>query len=139
MTSGKAYTCLSLASERGYHDIVSALLAHPTMDMKCPIHAKCLVAASANGHHEVARLLLSHPDVDVNLGELESGFTPLCAACWEGHIEVVRILLCAPNIDVNKKIANLVEGINLECSPLKVAMLKENSDIALLLTQAGAC
>ena len=51
---------------RGYADIVSALLAHPNIDMKSLANAESLYEASARGHHEVARLLLSHPDVDVN-------------------------------------------------------------------------
>jgi len=129
-SKGIVYTCLFLASKRGYHDIVSALLAHPTIDMQCPINAKCLIVTSANGHLEVARLLLSHPDVDVNLGDKKLGLTALCMACNNGHNEVVQVLLSAPSIDINKSALGL--------SPLDFAKRKKHTKIVSLLIQAGA-
>ena len=126
-------TALYMATMEGHVDIVSALLAHPKIDLKSPgRNTECLIDASVKGHHEMARLLLSHPDVDVNRLDRDHGMKALHWACQEGHIEVVRVLLTAPGIDVNKKTR---QGF----SSLAIAKYKGYAEIATLLVEAGSC
>ena len=96
-------TCLHIAAEKGYSDMVQMLIIRGS-DMyasgdefysKTPLHL-----AAMKGHVEVTRILVER---EADMLQL-SGFldkSPFHLACEHGHFECVRIMLDTGRVDLN--------------------------------------
>jgi len=88
---------LAWACIRGHPSIVSALLAHPTINVNVKSSRNgytALYYAGYKGPVSCLRLLLDDPRVDVNLHTGE-GETPLSNASSVGRLDVVRSLIAS--------------------------------------------
>ena len=97
----------------------------PTCDR--PLCPRPLIAASIGGNSDAVQLLLDR-GANVN-GKMTRGQTALIAATYKGNTDVVRVLL-SKGADVNAD----WEG----CTSLAVARQKAYTEIAELLSKAGA-
>jgi hypothetical protein len=79
---GRDVTCpaITLASVRGYSDMVNRLLQHPKVD-PCIRDNEPIRGASSRGNLEVVKLLLQHPKVDPSAWD----HSALQWACYYGH------------------------------------------------------
>jgi ankyrin repeat protein len=122
---------LFLASERGYLEIVQALLGREGTDVnkRGGNGDTALHKAAMKGHIKVARALLQ---AGANARKSnEDGQTPLHYASGEGHIEIVRALLEAgAGADVHKR---SVHGI----SPIRCACRDKRFEVFRALVEAG--
>jgi ankyrin repeat protein len=124
-------TCLRIAAEKGFADLVSILLEYFITQNK----SRCINSvdrygitalhlACSNGHHEVVDVLMRH---GVKVNYPQSSNSPLHAACSAGHVYVVKTLL-DHNADVN------VGSI----TPLYNAYSEEHLEVVKLLVANGA-
>ncbi|XP_074310268.1 ankyrin repeat-containing protein ITN1-like [Silene latifolia] len=88
-------TPLFRAAEKGYLEIVKALLPHMTSNgifAKNQVGFNALHVAASQGHEAIVQVLL---DYDPNLSKTvaQSNTTPLISAAIRGHVNVVNVLL----------------------------------------------
>ncbi|KAH6904798.1 hypothetical protein BKA70DRAFT_1295100 [Coprinopsis sp. MPI-PUGE-AT-0042] len=97
-------TALHMATMNGYEDMVTILLAHPSVDPNIvnPWGMTPLSLASSYGHTGIAKRLLSHPQIQVN-AQPRPGVTALCEAVEWGNEDTVRLLLSYPSIEVGTR------------------------------------
>jgi ankyrin repeat protein len=122
---------LILASERGYLEIVQALLGREGTDVNKGNYYghTALHWASEKGHIEVARALL-HAGATARKSN-NRGQTPLHEASFKGHIEIVRALLEAgAGADVRKR-------DYIRFSPIKHACFGKHFEVFRALVEAG--
>lgn len=93
-------TPLSLASEKGFHDVVRVLLQAGAADPVGSYWCSPLWYAARNGHAAVVEDLLKTP-LDVNQKETNRGETSLWKAVSENHVDVVELLTTHPQVDVD--------------------------------------
>ncbi len=101
-------TLLHIAAQKGYLDIVNALLKHKDIEVNKVNNKNVtpLCLAAAFGHTEIVDALLQHrnvnneKDIDVNQ-PMADGTTPLIIAAYQGQKKVVERLLEEPNILFN--------------------------------------
>ena len=98
-------TPLYTASQNGFSEVVSMLLARQGVDVNRAMHTgrTPLYVASQNGHTQIVSMLLAKEGVDVNQADID-GATPLYAASKHGRHEVVSLLLDDENINMNQGI-----------------------------------
>jgi ankyrin repeat protein len=138
-------TGLYIASSRGYANVVRSLI-----DRGANLNARCrgwadfggqvlwtpLHAAIHNNHPDIALLLLeggADPEARSSKDQ-----TALCMASSRGHANVVRSLIDR-GADLNAKSRDWpAYGLEVEWTPLHVAIEKERRDIVLLLLESGA-
>ncbi len=91
-----------LAAEYGHTDAVTALLAHPGIEVngQDKYGWTALMHAAQCGHTEAVTALLAHPGIEVN-GQDKYGWTALMMAARHGHTDVVTALLAHPGVEAN--------------------------------------
>jgi ankyrin repeat protein len=122
-------TALMEASERGYTEIVEALLAAGAdVNMKDKHGYTALIYASLGGHTEIVKLFLAIDGIDVNW--IGTWATALTKASGYGHTDIVKMLLAAG------------ADVNLAASDGETALIKasENgkADVVEVLLKWGA-
>ncbi|KAK4170814.1 ankyrin repeat-containing domain protein [Triangularia setosa] len=137
---------LTIASEKGYTEIVELLLTRDDLDINIKdsiTHqdhsCNALGWAAWNGHKEVVRLLLTRPDLeperlDSAWGEMPlyiTGDLPLHHAIYRGHTDMVELLLHDSRVSVNAKSRK-------DYTPLHVACRIGNKNLVQLLLDHGA-
>jgi len=132
-------TTLYIASEAGFSEVVSLLLAMQDIDVNQADNngATPLYVASHRGNSEVVSMLLAKQDIDVNQAN-NNGATPLYIASendkfasQEGLTRVVSMLLAKQGIDVNQAKDN-------GATPLLIASEKGRADVvSMLLAKQG--
>ena len=102
--SGRQWTGLMFACDRGNPPIVSRLVQVPGLDINHQNSYGSTAAheASMSGHTECVRILAETDRVDWNKRN-NNGGTPLYSALWRGHSDIVDIIVRQPNIDYNVK------------------------------------
>ncbi len=123
-----SWHALRTATEYGYIDIVTRLLADSRLDL---VRDACtddvydpftsaLETASEFGHGYIVRLLLADPRVDPSTGN-----HALCLAIKTGHFHVVEALLADPRVD---------PSVDDDCKyPIVVAVISHHLSIIKLL------
>ena len=102
--TGHGTTPLYIASQHGYVDVVTRLLAEENININkttlkdaTPLHI-----ASQLGHVDIVRALLAKEQIKINEAT-KDGVTPLLIAAYNGHLEVVQALLRRDDVQVNVK------------------------------------
>ncbi len=124
---------LILASQNGHTEVIRTLL--PVLKAQgTDLHAQtskgitALYIACQNGHLDVVKLLipaLKEQEANLDLQCLDTGKSPLSAACYYGHAEIVIELL---NAQVNIELTSH-DGL----TPLRDAIKNEHFDVITIL------
>ncbi len=101
--SNYGQTALFLAAERGYVDIVTLLLSHPSVDVSAQDHdlQTALGCAIFNGRIEVVALLLQDPSVRTDMMDVD-GMTPWTWAIQKRRSIILSLLFESLGIDPNQ-------------------------------------
>lgn len=120
---------LHAAAEAGYAEIVTLLLAQPSIDLSTYYNgANPLVIAIKKGHHEIVKKLIARGaalDISSSCGE-----TPLTMAITGRHREIVELLLA------HKASHSKLNTHNK--TPLQIAITNEDEELVKLLLKNGA-
>ena len=125
-------TALTMASAKGYHQIVELLLLSSNIDIRNNNGLTALMAACGLGHLRVVKLLLQK-DLDINIQD-NSGTTALMFACDNGNHQIVEILLGKKNPDVNVQNSTGSTALMIICKSgnleiAKLLLLREDLNI----------
>ncbi len=132
----QGYFPLYIAAEKGFDDIILALLTNVDTDVnQMNRHSgdqTSLYTAVRNGKTEAVRALLTSPKINVNQANRSDGWDgwgPINQAASQGHVEVVRLLLGHKDIDPNIRSAEWTGYI----SALTTAAQHERMEIVVAL------
>jgi ankyrin repeat protein len=123
-------TALILAAEKGYAEVVKALLDKGAdINVRSDDGSTALILAAEEGHEDVVKALLDK-GADINL-QSKDGSTALILAAEEGHAEIVKALL-GKGADIN------VQCDDDGSTALILAAEQDHKEIVKLLIRHGA-
>jgi len=109
MSNQEGKSAFFIASEKGFGDIVKAMLlslttTQPLLDINAgsKYHSPLTIACKG-GHIDVVKELLQRGGDKVDVTRVRRG-SALTNACDSGNMEILELLLNHPRIDVNQKI-----------------------------------
>ena len=104
-------TCLMIAAEENHAEVVSLLLAQPTIEVNMGVGVNALHLACVHNSEAALSRLLSAPGLDINAG-LNSGVTPIMFAVGHGNLECVRLLSAVAEVDLDCKFSYYMTHVN---------------------------
>jgi ankyrin repeat protein len=121
---------LQYAAQKGYTNIVTALLKHPATDPNCTneVGVSSLCIAAYLGDEATVATLLADPRIDVNKAD-KSNQTPLQHAIHKKQVAIVKMLFKHPKLSVDRPEES---GLNL----LQLGTDSGNREIVNLLLTA---
>ncbi|MEG0503931.1 MAG: ankyrin repeat domain-containing protein [Raoultibacter sp.] len=128
---------LDTASRYGYTSVVETLLKHGAdPNALNQVGSPPLLWAGKFGYYEIAQMLLA-AGADPNIMNPQIA-TPLSRAIENDNFELVKLLI-SNGADVNTVVVDQGSPIfGLPCSPLAIAVRKNNQNIVRILLEAGA-